>query len=160
MKKLAMFAVIAIMVPGIALAGMGILNESSLNDVTGQVGITIDQTLNADIGSISWTDSDGETANSSGYSATGALIINGITVNNGGATTAITMTGLTIDVGTHATSGTALIIGMPDIEGDINIANICLDTAAGTAATATNSLGAVSISTIKLTGSTMTIKAH
>ncbi|MBI9077517.1 MAG: hypothetical protein JEZ02_19085 [Desulfatibacillum sp.] len=158
MKKLVILAAILMLVPGLALADMGLMNESSLNDVTGQVGITINQSLAASIGGLKWTDGDGD-----GGTA-GAITLDTIAINNGWTADAIpvaipiAMTGMTIDCNT--TGGvSSLVIGLPAMVGQITVGNIYLTdgTAAGLPA---NSLGSLTISNFDMTGSTVTIMAH
>ncbi|SHJ81127.1 hypothetical protein SAMN02745216_02316 [Desulfatibacillum alkenivorans DSM 16219] len=152
MKKLVILAAILMLVPGMALADMGLLNESSLNDVTGQVGITIDQSLKATIGAVEWTDADGFETTTPGGGNTGALELSVITIDNGG--NAISMTGLTIDA-----DDASLVIGLPAMTGDISVGNIYL-TDGSTAATTSSSLGSLTISDLNMSGSKVVVMPH
>ncbi|ACL03864.1 conserved hypothetical protein [Desulfatibacillum aliphaticivorans] len=155
MKKLVILAAILMLVPGMALADMGLLNESSLNDVTGQVGITINQTLEATIGSVEWEDFGGDGGTTSN---TGALELNDITIDNG-ASGPISLTGLTIDANTSATNVSSLVIGLPAMTGTITVGNIYI-TDGTTAGTAADSIGSLTITDLDMSGSTVTIMAH
>jgi hypothetical protein len=154
MKKLAILAAVLMLIPASVMAGMNILNESSLNDVTGQVGITIDQTLEVNGGYLAWTDSDGTTD----FTTQGVLVLDGLAVNNGGAGNTVSMTGLTIDAGTDGTVG-KLVIGLPSFSGDITITKIALG-ATVAAAQADEGLGSVTIGNLSVAQSDVIIYSH
>ncbi len=156
MKKLAILAAILVLIPASVMAGMNILNESSLNDVTGQVGITIDSTVEVDAGFLAWGDRDGY---DSTISAGGFVTLQGLSINNGSTGSGMAMTGLKLDAGTDTTKS-YLVITLPSINGQIGIADLVLDTTAGATATTTNSLGSITIGNLSVPGSTVKISAH
>ncbi len=154
MKKLAILAAVLMLIPASVMAGMNILNESSLNDVTGQVGITIDTSVRVVDGFLAWGDSDGHATEATGG---GFLVLDGLTVNDGlGGTGAMTQDNLTIDAGTTLTTS-YLVIGLPSITGQIGIANIFLGS---TISGASESLGSITIGDLDVPSSTIMISAH
>ncbi len=158
MKKLAILAAVLMLIPASVMAGMNLLNESSLNDVTGQVGITIDQTLQVNDGFFAWTDSDGwGTTGQAG--AQGVLKLDNLTINDGG-TGSMDLTGMKIDAGTDTGGTTYLVITQPSMEGQIAIGAIYLGTSIAAATGDNQSLGAITIGDLSVAGSTVKISAH
>ncbi len=161
MKKMLAIAATALLVlPVLAMAGMTAFDNMTelgpeMAEITGQVGITIDSSIEVTTGYLAWGDSNG-------YDTTdtaGVLKLDGLTVNGGAPGTALDQTGLTIDAGTTG-STSYLVIGLPSISGKITIANVVLGTMATDAATATNSLGSITIGNLTIPKSTVKISAH
>jgi hypothetical protein len=134
-------------IPVSVMAGMTTLNETDMNDVTGQTGISIDSdTSGTTIGYLAWTDDDG-------FGTT--LTQNQGAVTLSGITNTMVMTGLKIDSGSDGTTS-YLAIGLPGMTGAIEIAAVKI----GTAANLGGSLGAITVGGITTTASTVKIYAH
>lgn len=161
MKKgiLAVLLVALMALPLAAMAGMltekAPVSDNVLEGVTGQTGVTINASLEVTGGWVAWGDDDGDKLGTSGYTTGGFFTLSGLTINNGGAGTAMDMDGLTIDVGNDGTN-TALIIGLPQITGDIGFGSLRLGTAANTG----TSLGSLTIGDLTTNASTIEIYAH
>ncbi len=162
MKKIVAFAATMLLVlPVLAMAGMTAFDNMTelgpeLADVTGQVGITIDSSIEITNGYLAWGDRDGF---DSTISAAGFVTLQGIAVGNGTGTGPLQQTGLKLDAGTD-TSKSYLVVTLPSIDGSIAVSDLVLDTTAGATATTTNSLGSVTIGNLQVTGSTLKISAH
>lgn len=147
MKKLALLAAVLMIIPASVMAGMTALNETDMNDVTGQTGISIDSDMSAiTVGYLAWTDDDGFGTPLTSH--TGALTLSTIT-------NTMTMDNLQIDCGSDA-STSYLAITLPSTSGDVTIAAIRI----GTAPTLGGSLGAITLGNVSNSGSTIKIYAH
>lgn len=159
-KMLAIAAAMLLVLPVLAMAGMTAFDNMTelgpeMADVTGQVGITIDTSVQVTDGFLAWGDSDGYT----GVSTGAWLKLDNLTVNDGTvAPGPMDQTGLTLDAG--ATANTAyLVVGLPSISGQISIGAVYI----GTAADFTNpaeSLGSITIGDLSVATSTLKISAH
>jgi hypothetical protein len=165
-KLLALAAAMLLVLPVLAMAGMTAFdNMTELGDemaeVTGQVGITIDSSLDLTIGYLAWTDADGygSTLGTGGTGGAGCLRLDTITVNDG-AGGALDMTGMTIDAGSNAAGVGYLVIKQPSIEGTVTVGNIYLGTGIADTYDETMSLGSVTISGLTVGTSIVKISAH
>lgn len=104
LKKLALATAVA--AAPFAQAEMTALDDSTLSQMTGQAGITIDVDLDMSIDAIKYVDRDG---NAGGSATQGAITMKGITMDNDGA--AARIRGITID----ADGQDGLVIGLNQI---------------------------------------------
>jgi hypothetical protein len=162
MKKVVLFAIIAmfLMVP-LSFAKTAI-TEKDLADVTAQEGVTINFscfTLGAiKIDVQAWGDSDGCSACASGVYTNAGWVGASITL----ASNFVTLGGnMTIDVGSSGTK-TALVIGLPSLTLGGDMTQIVkLGTAAGNMATSTQVLGTSYMSGLSMSPSGyLIITAH
>lgn len=136
-----------------ANAELSSVSDAALAEITGQAGLTIDMTVQATIGAINYTDTDGwvHPSNVDGLGASlaaaGTLGITNLAISNG-AGGGLDLSGLTVDV--DAVAG--VVIGLPAITGAIDIGGIDMGTGI--------SIGSVSISNLDLQGTTIAIRAH
>jgi len=125
-------ALVLLLLPGVAMAGMTAVSDMDLEEVTGQTGLTITMNVTVTATSIAWGDSDGFGT----YSTAGWVILSTV------AMPSITLTGVTVDCGSNGTE-TILQIDMGTsnlISGDLTIGNVIIGT---TATATTQSLGQV-----------------
>ncbi len=160
MKKFLMLAIALLFAfPALVLAGHTAFDnmtelDEELATLTGQIGITIDTSIEITDGYIAWTDTDGNGIDGE----QGVVLLDNLRVNGPGGVGAMDMTGLTIDCATNASNTTYLVIGLPSIVGQISFENICLGENVTDARN--NSLGALSIGDLNMSSSTVKISAH
>ncbi|MBI9077518.1 MAG: hypothetical protein JEZ02_19090 [Desulfatibacillum sp.] len=150
MKKLAIIAMVLMVIPVSALARMDSMSEDSMGVIHGQVGITIDFETRLTSSYLAITDSNGGT----GYASTGTLTLDGLSVGGAGASNMV-VTGLKLDVGTTGTKS-ALIIGLPVITGQVQVDAVRI----GTNEQLGNSLGAITWGNINYAATTCTVYPH
>ncbi|MFP4476543.1 MAG: DUF6160 family protein [Desulfatibacillaceae bacterium] len=157
MKKGLLIIVLAALLalPMSAMAGMWSITENEMEDVTGQAGITIDMAVQVTSGYVAYGDDDGDDGGT--YASAGFFTLSGMKINDGAATPgALDLSGLTIDVGTNASSESALVIGLPSISGQVSFDDILL----GDSANGGTSLGSLTLGDLGTAESTITITAH
>jgi len=163
MKKVLVLAIIAlfVMVPFASFAKT-VVSDSDLAALTAQEGVTIELT-GVNVSSVSldvqsWGDSDGF----SSYLSAGFV---GATITMAG--TVVGLSGnMTIDVGTNATTGTAVKIGLPTVtigstSNNLNITQIVKLAADKGLSSSASTLGTAYMGNVQaqITGS-LVIKAH
>ncbi len=153
MKKLAIIVAILLVIPLSAHARMSSMSDDSLGVIKGKVGITIDFTTRLTDSYLAITDSNGAT----GYTGTGSLTLDGLSISGiTGGTSAMSVSNLTLDVGTNGTT-TALVIGLPIIEGHVHVEDVRLGAAAGASG---DSMGSLTWGRINYDATTCTVRAH
>lgn len=149
-KGLLIIALATLLVlPMTALAGMWSVTEDEMENVTGQTGISIDLSFRVTSGYLAYGDSDGGT----GYTSPGFFTLSGMRIENTAGTGNMSLTGLTIDVGSSGATG-AIVIGLPALSGRVYFSDLKL----GSAADAGNSLGSLTLGNVGTTASSITIR--
>ncbi|MBW1988833.1 MAG: hypothetical protein JRI97_04730 [Deltaproteobacteria bacterium] len=135
-----------------AYCGMTLLDDEGMEEIEGQVGISIDINAGTTQGYMIYGDTDGIPTNTT----QGYLNFGGLTIDNGvAAGTTASLTGVTLDLGT-TTGITYLVIGASALSGRITFNNISMGD--GTTSTA---IGTLQLGDIQLvTGSTVKLFAH
>jgi hypothetical protein len=149
MKKLCVLAALILMLlPVTAMAGMQAASDTELSEVSGQTGITIDMNMSVTAGTVAWGDDDGF----SPYTTEGWVVLVGLDLPT------IALSNVTIDCGGNTTTS-YLAIGTSGnvITGSLTIADIVI----GSTATSTGpSAGEVRISGIGISFGTIMISGH
>jgi len=137
MKKLVILAALLMLLPVSAMAGMSAVSDTDLEEVTGQVGLTITMTVTVTASTIAWGDSDGFGPT---YTSQGWVILSNVTTPN------FQLTGVTIDAGSDNSSAYVCInTGATNIiSGNMTIGALII----GTTGTATGA----STGEIRMTG--------
>lgn len=104
-------------IPFTALARMSSLDDADLDEVTGQVGLSIDLTFHVNDSYIAWTDDDGWGTTKDNLNHQGALTMCGFKIDEDGDGGDLSLTGLTYDVGATSAGASYLAIGLPDMYG-------------------------------------------
>ena len=151
MKRTTGIGVIIMLVvfPALALGGMVLMDEEmEFEGVTGQVGMTVDMTMNLTATTIAWGDSDGFGT----YTTAAWLIYNGVTLPT------IALSNVVVDVGTGGgVSYVALATTGNIITGNLTIQSIIV----GSSATSTTqSLGELRIAGMAVSFGTIRISGH
>lgn len=152
MKKfLVLAALILLLLPVSAMAGMTSASDTDLEGVKGQTGITLSMSMSVTAGQVLWGDSDGFTATTA-YTTQGWLILSSVTLPS------IAVTDVSIDVGSSATT-TYLGIATTGniITGNLTVGAIVLGS---TTTTTTPSLGELQVKSIGVSFGTIKISAH
>lgn len=130
------------------------LRQPELADVTGQVGITIDMSIEITDGYLSWGDSDGFDTNT--FNEPAYLTLSDLRLNNGQDPTGpLEIVGLTIDAGTD-NARSYILIGMPRINGRVSFDSIKI----GTDVDEGGSMGSLCIGDLDVSASMMKITSH
>lgn len=129
--------------PLTAAAELRPVTDAEMAAITGQDGLTIDASLDLRIDEVRLTDADGY----GGSGTAGALILGGITFNDG-ADGAVEVSGMTID----SDGSRGLVIGLPEITGTITVESMGLGTE--------TSIGSLAVSGLRMGGSTISIRGH
>ncbi|MEW5735551.1 MAG: DUF6160 family protein [Thermodesulfobacteriota bacterium] len=149
MKKLfVLAAVLMMLLPVSAMAGMQAASDTELNEVSGQTGITIDMAMSVSAGTIAWGDDNGFAP----YTTAGWVVLAGVDLPT------IALSNVTIDVGGNTTT-TYLAIGTTGnvVTGSLTIADVVI----GSSATSTTpSAGEIRISGIGISFGTIMISGH
>lgn len=149
MKKLCILAaVILMLLPVSAMAGMQAASDTELSEISGQTGITIDMNMSVTAGTVAWGDDDGFAP----YTTEGWVVLRGLDLPT------IALSNVTIDVGGDTTT-TYLAIGTSGnvITGSLTIADVVI----GSSATATGpSAGEIRVSGIGISFGTIMISGH
>jgi len=151
MKRATGIGIIILLVvfPALALGGMVLVDdEMEFEDVTGQVGVTLNMSMRLTATSIAWGDSDGFGS----YTTAGWLIYSGVTLPT------ISLTNLVMDVGGNGTTSyIALATTGNLITGDLTIQSIAVGS---TASASTPSLGELRITGMAVSFGTIQISGH
>ena len=149
MKKLLIIAALLLLLaPVSAMAGMTTASELDLEGVTGQVGMTIDMSMSVTATDVAWGDSDGFGT----YTTAGWLRLRNV------ALPTISINGLVVDTGSSATTSyIALATTGNLITGDLTIASIIVGS---TATATTESLGELRVQGIGVSFGTIRIAGH
>ncbi|MBI5844265.1 MAG: hypothetical protein HZB23_06315 [Deltaproteobacteria bacterium] len=149
MKKLLVIAaMLLLLAPVSAMAGMTTASELELEDVTGQVGMTIDMSMNVVATDVAWGDSDGFGT----YTTAGWLRLRNVTLPT------ISINGLVVDQGTGAgVSYIALATTGNLITGSLTIESVVVGS---TATATTESLGELRVGGIGVSFGTIRISGH
>lgn len=149
MKKLCVLAALVLMLlPVSAMAGMQAASDTELSQVSGQTGITLDMNMSVTAGTVAWGDDNGFAT----YTTEGWVVLSGVTLPT------ISLSNVTIDVGGNTTT-TYLAIGTSGnvITGNLTIADVVI----GSSATSTTpSAGEIRISGIGIAFGTIMISGH
>lgn len=149
MKKLLIVAaLLLILAPVSAMAGMTTASEKELEGVSGQVGMTVDMSMTVVASSVAWGDSDGfSTWNTQGW-----LILSNFSLPT------IAISNLIIDVGTTgATSYLSLLTSGNIVTGNLVVGSIIV----GSAATSTTqSLGELRVNGIGVSFGRIMLSGH
>lgn len=135
--------------PFLAHADMKSMDDAALSGVTGQDGISIAGTFNAQIGSITYKDAD---------AGGGSLVLQGIHLpsvtiaDNAPMTVDVVTTNITPSGGGTAVATQQLQLGLPSISGDVTIDAVKVGTGA--------SIGSLTVSNLNLAGSTVKVWGH
>ncbi|MBI5844264.1 MAG: hypothetical protein HZB23_06310 [Deltaproteobacteria bacterium] len=151
MKRTTGIGVIIMLVvfPALALGGMVLMDEEmEFEGVTGQVGMTVNMSMNLTASTIAWGDSDGFGT----YTTAAWLIYNGVTLPT------IALSNVVVDVGTGGgVSYVALETTGNIITGNLTIQSIIV----GSSATSTTqSLGELRIAGMAVSFGTIRISGH
>jgi hypothetical protein len=152
MKKLCILAaLLLVLAPLTALAGMSAVSNEDLQDVTGRVGITLSMTMNVTASSFAWGDDDGFGT----YTTDGWVILSGLSLPT------IQITGITIDAGTTTGGTSYLCIGNPGggnvVTGTLTIGDLIIGS---TANSTTQSIGEVTVNGIGISFDSILISGH
>ena len=142
--KQLVFASAVLAAPFLAHADMKSMDDAALSGITGQDGISIAGTFNAQIGAITYTDADTDG---------GALVLQGIHLPS---VTIADNAPMTIDVVTTDVAGVAtqqLAIGLPTVTGDVTVDAVKVGTGGA-------SIGSLTVSNLNLAGSTVKVWGH
>ena len=146
---------VAMLLPVSAMAGMTAINDSAMGEITGQAGITLDQSVQISIDYIAWGDDDG----CSGTTTAGFVNVCTILIDDDGG--AANMDGMLIDSGANASDGNpAICIEMPSSTLDIDIAAIRTGTSVPGGGTQGESLGSLHIENLDQAGGSIKIAGH
>ena len=150
MKKLCVLAALILMLlPMSAMAGMQAASDTELSEVNGQTGITLTMSMSVTAGTVAWGDDNGFAT----YTTEGWVVLSGVTLPT------IALNNVTIDVGGNTTT-TYLAIGTGAgnvITGNLTIADVVI----GSSATSTTpSAGEIRISGIGISFGTIMIAGH
>jgi hypothetical protein len=141
LKQLA-FAAAVLAAPFMAQADMTAMDDSALSGVTGQDGISISGNFSGTVGAVVYTDGD---------AAGGSLRMETISFTG---FTILDSAPLTVDVVTNAGGTQQLAIGLPAMTGTVSVGAIKVgDTSA-------KSIGALAISDINMSGTTIKVWGH
>lgn len=127
-----------------AQAEMKALDDAVLSEVTGQAGISISGTFQAEVGAIVYTDTDVE----GGTLRLENISLPGVTVSDDNP--------ITIDVVNSTVNNRPtqqLAIGLPEVKGDVTVKSIRVGDGG-------SSIGSLSISGLNMAGSTVKIWGH
>jgi len=151
MKKMFLLALV-LLLPIIALAGMKIASDDDLENIQGQVGITLSMSTTVKAGDIAWEDADGLQA---ATGTTGAVILSGVT------TPSISISNVIIDAGIFAATTTSYLVldtGTQNIiSGDFTVNGVIIGN--GSAATIAN-LGKLRVRNTLVTLGVIKIAGH
>lgn len=149
MKKLCVLAALILMLlPVSAMAGMQAASDTELNEVSGQTGITINMNMSVTAGTVAWGDDNGFAP----YTTAGWVVLAGVRLPT------IALANVTIDCGGNTTS-TYLAIGTSGniITGSMTIASVVIGSSANST---TPSAGEIRISGIGISFGTILISGH
>jgi len=142
-------ALVPLLLPGAAIAGMTAVSDFDLEEVTGQTGITITMNVTVTASSMAWGDSDGFGT----YSTQGWVVLSSVTMPS------VTLSGVTIDCGSDgSTSILQIDVGTGNlISGDMTVGNVIIGT---TAASSTASLGQVRMVGLNVRTGAIRVSGH
>jgi len=125
-------ALVLLLLPGAAIAGMTAVSNLDLEEVTGQTGITLTVAVTVRATSMAWGDSDGFGT----YSTAGWVILSSVTMPS------VNLSNVTIDAGSDgATSILQIDLGTTNlVQGNLTIGNVIIGT---TSTATTQSLGEI-----------------
>lgn len=142
-------AIMLVIFPALALGGMVLVDdEMEFEDVTGQVGMTVDMTMTLRAGTVAWGDSDGFGT----YTTAAWLVYSGVTLPT------MALNNVVVDIGRGGTTSyVALATTGNLITGDLTIQSIIV----GSSATSTTqSLGELRILGMGVSFGTIRISGH
>jgi len=148
MKKLLLAVVAMMLIPLAAMAGMTAISDSELQDVEGQIGISITMTMTVTAATQAWEDGDGYTS----CTSTGAVVLSGMVMPT------ISLSAVDIDVGTcGGTSYLAINTGASNIiTGDTTITDLVIGNSASASSASLGKIVttglAIGFGTIKING--------
>lgn len=147
-KLLVVAAMLLLLAPVSAMAGMTTASELELEGVTGQVGMTIDMSMSVVATDVAWGDSDGFGT----WTSAGWLRLRNVSLPT------ISVNGLVVDIGNGAsTSYIALATTGNLITGNLTIESIVVGS---TATATTESLGELRVGGIGVSFGTIRIAGH
>lgn len=156
-KQLALAAAV-LAAPFMAQADLKAMDDSSLSSVTGQDGISISGNFSGSIGNIKYTDNDGVSGNAG---TGGSLHLNGVTFTGFAISDDAP---LKIDVVKGTSNGNSveqLAISLPAMTGTVEVAGVYVGGSyANSAVTGAKSIGALAISDINMSGTTIKVWGH
>jgi len=125
-------ALVLLLLPGAAIAGMTAVSNLDLEEVTGQTGITLTVNVTVRATSMAWGDSDGFGT----YSTAGWVILSSVTMPS------VNLSNVTIDAGSDGTTSILQIdLGTTNlVQGNLTIGNVIIGT---TSTATTQSLGEI-----------------
>jgi hypothetical protein len=150
MRRLYVWAALLLMLlPTSALAGMTATSDLDLEEVTGQTGMTVSMSVTVVASTIAWGDSDGFGT----YVTAGWMILSSVT------TPSVNMTNVTIDCGSDATNAFLQInLGTTNlIQGNLTIGSVVIGTAS---TSSTQSLGEVRMTSLGVKTGAILISGH
>ena len=121
---------VAMMAAVTALAGMAVMDETDLSEVTGSEGIHVYSWIGHGEGTISLYDTNGVSSDPA-YAYTGVINWLGCYIDDGRGVN-VEFRDLTLDMGTSSTGKSIFKYGIPDIDGEFYFSDICVGTTAGT----------------------------
>ncbi|MBB4864485.1 hypothetical protein HNP46_003350 [Pseudomonas nitritireducens] len=136
--------------PFLAHADMKSMDDAALSGITGQDGISISGTFNAQIGAITYKDAD---------AGGGSLVLQGIHLpsvtiaDNAPMTIDVVTTNITPAGGGTAVATQQLAIGLPTVTGDVTVDAVKVGTSGA-------SIGSLTVSNLNLAGSTVKVWGH
>jgi hypothetical protein len=149
MKKFCILAALVLLLAPIsAMAGMSIASNEDLQDVTGQTGVTISMTMNVTATGVGWGDDDGFL----GYTTEGWVVLRNVSMPS------ISLSGVDIDVGGDGTTSYIAISTYGNIiTGNLTIGDLVI----GSSATSTApSAGEIRVQGIGIGFGTIRISGH
>jgi len=142
-------ALVLLLLPGAAMAGMTAVSDFDLEEVTGQTGITITMNVTVVATSMAWGDSDGFGT----YSTAGWVILSTVTMP------AVNLQGVTIDCGSDGTTSILQIdVGTGNlIQGNLTVGAVIIGT---TASASTQSTGEIRMVGLGVRTGAIQLKGH
>ncbi len=130
MKKRVMLVLCIVMLAAVtAIAGMAVMDDTDLTEVTGQEGLTLMSWIGRAEGTIFITDKDG-VATSPAYTNPATINWSGVYIDDGRGIN-VEFSNWTFDIGTQ--SGNSIFYyGIPDVDGELYFSDIFIGTTVGT----------------------------
>ncbi len=147
-KLLVLVALLLILAPVSAMAGMTSASDVDLEEVTGQVGMTVDMNMSVTATSVAWGDSDGFGT----YTTAGWLVLSSVSLPS------ISLSGVVIDVGGTATTSYLSIATSGNlVTGNLTVGAIIIGSSA---TSSTESLGELRVTGVGVSFGTIRISGH
>lgn len=139
------------------------MDEGEMSDVTGQEGIAMDLHLGSSfsIDEVDYIDGDGATGADGGSATSGVVGIHGISPAGNFALTGITVNAASSGISVGGSSGSAIVIGLPNIPSGITVNDIGPGASDSTSFTSTTSpsIGGFAAGGIDMSGATLEVTA-